>query len=129
MQNQRHVDGVADGLDHGLLNVRIARVHTVAGANANGQRGAAGTLDELLGLGRIGVGALALNRGTVVLLAANLAELSLNGHTHGAASIGDGLGQSDVVLERLVRTVNHDRGVARAESLHAAVIAIAVIEV
>ena len=129
MQNQRHVDGVADGLDHGLLDVRIARVHAVAGANANGQRGAAGTLDELLGLGRIGVGALALNRGTVVLLAANLTELSLDGHVHGAASIGDGLGQGNVVLEGLVRTVDHDRGVARAESLHAAVIAIAVIEV
>lgn len=79
VQNQRHVDGVADCLDHGLLDVRIARVHTVAGANANGQRGAAGALNELLGLGRISVGALALNRGTVVLLAANLTELSLDG--------------------------------------------------
>lgn len=48
MQNQRHVDGVADGLDHGLLDVRIARVHAVAGANANCEGGAAGTLDELL---------------------------------------------------------------------------------
>ena len=102
MQNQRHVDGVADGLDHGLLDVRIARVHAVAGANANGQRGAAGALDELLGLDRIGVRALALNRRTVVLLAANLAELSLDRHTHGAASIGDGLGQGNVVLEGLV---------------------------
>ena len=129
MQNQRHVDGVANGLDHGLLDVRIARVHAVAGANANGQRGAAGALDELLGLDRIGVRALALNRGAIVLLAANLAELSLDRHTHGATSIGDGLGQSNVVLEGLVRTVDHDRGVARAESLHAAVIAIAVIEV
>ena len=129
MQNQRHVDGVADGLDHGLLDVRIARVHAVAGANANSEGGAASALDELLGLGRIGVGALALNRGTVVLLAANLTELGLDGHAHGAASVGDGLGQGNVVLEGLVRTVDHDRGVASAESLHAAVIAIAVIEV
>ena len=129
MQNQRHVDGVADGLDHGLLDVRIARVHTVAGANANCEGGAAGTLNKLLGLGRIGVGALALNRGTVVLFAANLTKLGLNGHAHGAASVGDGLGQGDVVLEGLVRAVDHDGGVARAESLHAAVIAIAVIEV
>ena len=129
MQDQRHVDGVADGLDHGLLDVRIARVHAVAGANANGKGGAASALDELLGLGGVGVGALALNRGTVVLLAANLAELGLNGHAHGAASVGDGLGQGDVVLEGLVRAVDHDGGVASAEGLHAAVIAIAMIEV
>ena len=109
--------------------MRIARVHAVAGANANSEGGAASALDELLGLGRIGVGALALNRGTVVLLAADLAELSLDRHAHGAASIGDGLGQGDVVLEGLVRAVNHNGGVASAESLHAAVIAIAVIEV
>ena len=109
--------------------MRIARVHAVAGANANGQRGAASALDELLGLGGIGVGALALNRGTVVLLAANLAKLGLDGHAHGAASVGDGLGQGDVVLEGLVRTVDHDGGVARAEGLHAAVIAIAMLEV
>ena len=129
MQDQRHVDGVADGLDHGLLDVRIARVHTVAGANANSEGGAASALDELLSLGRIGVGALALNRGAVVLLAADLAELGLDRHAHGATSVGDGLGQGDVVLEGLVRAIDHDGGVASAESLHAAVIAIAVIEV
>jgi hypothetical protein len=39
--------------------------------------------DELLGLVGVGVGVLALDRRAVVLLAADLAELGLDGHAHG----------------------------------------------
>lgn len=91
-------------------------------------RGAAGALDELLGLDRVGVGGLALDL-DVVLLAANLAELSLDRHAHAGAGVGNGLGQGDVVLEGLVGAVDHDGGVASAKGLHAAIIAVAVIEV
>ena len=53
------------------------------------------------GLDRVGVGGLALDL-DVVLLAANLAELSLDRHAHAGAGVGNGLGQGDVVLEGLV---------------------------
>lgn len=79
MQDQRHVDGGTDGLHDVLVDVRLLGVHAVSGAHADGERGAAGALDELLGLDRVGVGGLALDL-DVVLLAANLAERSLDRH-------------------------------------------------
>ena len=128
MQNQRHVDGSADGLHDVLVDVGLLGVHAVSGAHADGERGATGALDELLGLDRVGVGGLALDL-DVVLLAADLAELGLDRNAHGGTGVGNELGEGDVVLEGLVGAVDHDGGVAGAEGLHAAIVAVAVIEV
>ena len=104
-------------------------VDAVRGAHANSERGAAGALDELARLLGVGVGVLALDRRAVVLLATNLAELGLNRHAHGGAGTGNARGKGDVVLEGLVAAVDHDGGIAGAEGLHAAVVAVTMVEV
>ena len=101
----------------------------MGGAHADGQRAAAGARDELLGLVRVGVGVLALDRRAVVLLAADLAELGLDGDAQGRRDLGHARGQRDVVLERHVGAVDHDGGVAGVHGLDAAVEAVAVVEV
>ena len=128
MQHQGNVELGGDSAHHVLLDVRGALVHAVRGAHADGQRGAAGALDELHGLIGIGVGVLALDGRAVILFAANLAKLGLHGHAHGGTGVGDQLGEGDVVLEQLVASVDHDGGVTGAQGLHAAVVAVAVVE-
>ena len=98
-------------------------------SHAHREARAAGALDELDGLIGVGEGVLLAGVGAVVLLAADFAELGLDGHAHGQASLGDRRGHGDVLLEGHVRAVDHDRGVAYAKGLHAAVVAVAVVEV
>lgn len=99
------------------------------GAHADGKARAAGALHKLHGLVGIGVGIFALDCRAVVFLAANLAKLGLHGHAHGGTGIGNQLGEDDVVLEQLMAAIDHDRGVAGTKSLHAAVIAVTMIQV
>ena len=109
--------------------MRGALVDAVRGAHANGERAALGAVDKLLGLVGVGVGVLALDRRAVVLLAADLAKLRLDGDVHSDGDLGHALGESHVVLEGNVGAVDHDGGVAGTQSLHAAVEAVAVVEV
>lgn len=79
VEDQRDLEAGADLLQDTLLDVRGADVEAVGGAHADGEGGAAGARDKLLGLVRVGVGTLALDGRAIVLLAADPAGLGLDG--------------------------------------------------
>ena len=105
-----------------------ALVQTVCRADGNCQRVYTGALNELLGLLEIGE-RVAVAAFQIVFLTADLTELSLDRNTGGCAGVGDAAGEGDVVLEGVVRAVDHDGGVAGAQCLHSQLEAVTVIEV
>ena len=129
VEDQRDLEAGADLLQDTLLDVRGADVEAVGGAHADGEGGAAGARDKLLGLVRVGVGTLALDGRAIVLLAADPAGLGLDGDVEQCRDLSHKGGQRDVVLESVVGAVDHDGGVAGVHGLDAVVEAVAVVQV
>ena len=141
VQHQRVVthagveQGLLDGLEALEIEVLFALelVGAVAVADGDGQGVHAGLLDELDGLFRVGVGpalgVAAAFFAVVVLGADEHAEFTFN---HAVVLVGvlDDLGADlDVLLERIVRGVDHHAGEALVDALLAQLEAVAVIEV
>lgn len=87
VKHQGNLQAGANLLEDALLDVRGPLVDAVGGAHADGEGGAVSAGNELLGLVGVGVGVLALDGGAVVLLAADLAELGLDGVPMGPATL------------------------------------------
>ncbi len=104
-------------------------VGAVAGADGDGQAVAAGPLDELLGLVGVGQHGVLLVDLDVLFDAAQHAQLGLDADALGVGALDDALGDRDVLVERLVRGVDHHRAVeARVDAVVAGLL-VAVVEV
>ncbi len=102
-------------------------VGAVAGADGDRQRIDAGLLDELFHLLRLGVGRLlGLD---LVLDAGQNTELALDGDVELAGVFDDLPRQGDVLLEGVMRAVDHDRGEPRVDARLAQLEGVAVVEV
>ena len=102
---QAGLDLLEDVEVEGLLALELEGA--VRGADGAGEGVAAGALDELLGLGRVrqrGVAVLDLD---VFFDAAEHAEFGFDGDALGVGAVDDALGDFDVLLERIVRGVDH----------------------
>ena len=90
----------------------------VGGADRAGEGIASGGLDEPLGLGRIGQAGIAFLDLDVLLDPAQHPELGLDGNVLGVGPVDDPLGDGDVLGERIVGGVDHDRAVeARIDAI------------
>jgi hypothetical protein len=120
-----------DLLEHveveGLLALELEGA--VRGADGAGEGVAAGLLDEVLGLGRIGQAGVAFLDLDVLLDAAEHAELGLDGDALGVGGVDDALGDRDVLLERIVRGVDHHGAVEAGVDAIVAGLLVAVVEV
>ena len=104
----------------------LALVRAVAGAVADGQRVAAGLLEEIDRLHRVGVGA---RRGEhVILHARQHAQLALDAHAVGMRQLDDLAGQFNVLLVGQAAAVDHHGGVAAVDAGLDALDALAVIQ-
>ena len=84
--------------------------------------------DEFLRLVRIRVRILSLSVVQIIFLAAYLAEFALNRHIARVADIGDRFCQRDVVLERLLRSIVHNRCISGTEGCACQIEAVAVVQ-
>jgi hypothetical protein len=109
------------------LLVAVELEGAVRGADGAGERVAAGLLDEVLGLLRFGVDVVG---GVDVLLdALEQPELGLDDQALGVRGVDDALGDLDVLLEGVVRGVDHDGAVdAGVDAVHAGLL-VAVVQV
>ena len=126
MENERHIaDGLVDRLE-GLKAQAfpVCRVDTVDIADA-GCKEVNAEICDLLALLRICTLTLTDD---AVLFAADCADLCLNGETELMCNVNELCGLLNVLVDREVRAVEHDRGEAGLNALVAAVIG-AVIEV
>ena len=104
-------------------------VRAVAGADGDGQRVDAGLGHELLDLRRVGVGSVGGGDVDRVLDAGESAQLALDDDASGVRVVDDLLGQRDIVLERVVAAVDHNRGEAAVDAGLAELERVAVVEV
>jgi len=102
---------------------------TVAGADGAGERVAAGLLHEFFGFGRVGEAGVPLVDADVFLDASEHAELGLDGEALGVGALDDALGNGDVLLEGVVRGVDHDRAKEAGVDAVVAGLLVAVVEV
>ncbi len=101
-------------LEHARLRVarallRRELVCAMRSTDSDSQRINARLRDELLDLGRVGVGGISSVDLYSILDAGELAELSLDNDVVSMSILDDFLRQSDVVLEGILRAIDHDR--------------------
>ena len=111
------------------LLTRLKLVCAVAGTDCDCQRVYTGTLYEILNLCRIGVGSILCANVYIVLNACQSAQLAFY---YGAVCVGilyNFLGQSNIVLIIVVRTVNHNGGETTVYAVLAQLKGIAMIQV
>ena len=103
-------------------------VCAVAGAYCNGERIDPGSGNKFLHLRRVGVGSV--GRGDVyrVLYAGKPAELTLDNDASCVRVVDYLLGESDVVLERMMAAVDHDGGESAVDAGFAKLKSVAVVE-
>ncbi|OQA29208.1 MAG: hypothetical protein BWY57_03370 [Betaproteobacteria bacterium ADurb.Bin341] len=98
--------------------VALELERAVRGADRAGQRVAAGLLDE--GFGLLGLGVDMLVGRDILFHAFELAQFCLDHDALGVGGVHDALGDLDVLLERIVRGVDHDGAVdAGGDAVHA----------
>ena len=127
VEHQGNRDNLPDLAQAVNIQLGDALVDAVGGADGNGQRIDPGALDELGCLSGFGV-AVAAAAVQIVLLAADLAQLGLDGDARCMAGPDHRLGDLDVLLKHVVGPVNHDGGVTGAEGLHGQLKAAAVVQ-
>ena len=98
------------------LGAGLELVSAVAGADGDGEGVNTGLGDELLDLIGTGVGGILLGDVDIVLDAGQTAELTLDNDTLGVGILNDLAGQSDVVLEGMLGTVDHNGGEAAVDA-------------
>ena len=101
----------------------------VAGADGAGEGVAAGLLDEVFGLEGIREARVAFLDIDVFFDAAEHAEFGLDGNALGVRAIDDALGDCDVLVERVVRRVDHDGAEETGIDALVAGLLVAVVEV
>ncbi|CDN44399.1 hypothetical protein BN871_EU_00140 [Paenibacillus sp. P22] len=127
VQYERKLDRLAD-LGHFLeAEVRLPFVRAVDGAQSRSQAVDACQLDQLEAFFRICVDNAVSN--DVVFLAADRAELGFNGNAFAVRVFNDFLRRLDVLVERMVGSVDHDGSEAGIDGFFTFVEAGAVVEV
>ena len=111
----------------GLLALELEGA--VRGADGGGEAVAAGLLDKSLRLGRIGQAGVAFLDLDVLLHAAEHAELGFDGDAFRMGGVHHTLGDRDVLGERIVGGVDHDRTVEAGLDAVVARLFVTVVEV
>ena len=127
MQHQRNRNDLADLAQAVDVQLRGSLVNAVCSADSNSQRIHTGALHELSCFGRNSV-AIAIAAVQIIFLAADLAQLSFHRDAGCMAGTNNFLGDLDVFLENMVRTIDHHRGVACTECFHSQLVAAAVVK-
>ena len=105
MQHQRNRNDLADLAQAVDVQLRGSLVNAVCSAVSNSQRIHTGALYELSSFGRNGV-AIAIAAVQIIFLAADLAQLSFHRDAGCMAGTNNFLGDLDVFLENMVRTID-----------------------
>ena len=115
----------------GELWCGLKLISTVAGPYGYCQGIATGLfdeLDDLIGIGQMLVYILSRNADNIFLDTTELTKLCFYDNTAGMSVVNDLLGDLDVLLERCVRCVDHDRSESVIDTLLARLESVAVIQ-